>query len=189
MGVGLDTSPFAIEEARARVARSPGSDRIDLRLAGVEEVDRRPSHDLVICIGPGWETGGWSSLTAWTASLVAPGGHLLLADGAWRRAPTRTELRSLGMEIDTYPPTERVEGIVEEAGVDVVWSHRVTAEDWDAYGERYRDAMLSFMRASPGDPLVAHASQRAGPGWPMYELLHSLLDFVLVLGRPRSGET
>lgn len=187
LGVGVDTSPFAIEEARARAAKSSAAGRIELRLAGVEEIDRRPSHDLVLCIGPGWKTGGWSSLTAWTASLVAPGGHLLLADGAWRRQPTRSELRSLDMEIDAYPPTDRVEGIVQEAEVDVLWSHRVTAQDWEAYGKRYRDAMLSFVQASPDDPLVAHANQRAGPGWPMYELLHSLLDFVLVLGRTRTA--
>lgn len=187
LGLGVDASPFAIEEARARVARSPVADRIELRLADVGEVDEWPAHDLVLCVGPGWDAGGWSRLEDWTAAFVAPGGHLVLAEGAWRRQPTRTELRSLGMEIDTYPPTEQVEGIVAEAGVQVLWSHRVTGDDWDAYGVRYRNAMLSFVQASPDDPLASHLRERAGAGWAMYDLLHSLLDFVLVLGRSDEG--
>jgi cyclopropane fatty-acyl-phospholipid synthase-like methyltransferase len=186
-GVGVDASPFAIEEAHARVACSPAAKRIELRLADVEDIDRSAVHDLVICIGPGWDTGGWKRLTEWTARLVAPGGHLLLADGAWRRSPTTTELRALGMEMDAYPRTETVEGIVEEAGLHVLWSHTVAAEEWDAYGERYRDAMRSFVQSSPDDRLARVAAERSGPGWTTYELLHSLLDFVLVLGRPVPG--
>ena len=162
-GAGVDRSPFAIEEARARVARSRVGDRIELRLADVEEVDRWLAHDLVLCIGPGWDTGGWRRLTQSTAAVVAPGGHLLLAESAWRRSRTRTELRTLGMEMDTYPPTERVEAIVAEAGVHVLWSHRVDGEDWDAYGERYRNAMLSFVQSSPNDPLAPGRPRAIGP--------------------------
>lgn len=188
LGVGLDASLFAIEEARARIARSPVVDRIELRLADVAEVERWQAHDLVLCIGPGWDTGGWKELTDWTAALVTPGGHLLLAEGAWRRRPTRTELRALGIEMDAYPPTEEVERIVAKAGVHVLWSHRVGGEDWRAYGERYRNAMLSFVQASPDDPIAADVRERSGPGWATYNLLHSLLDFVLVLGRPDRAE-
>lgn len=183
-GVGIDASPFAIEEARARVARSGVGDRIELRLGDVNAVDRSPAHDLVLCIGPGWDHGGWHRLVEWTTAFVAPGGHLLVAEGAWRRDPTSTELRALGMTTDSYPLTDRVEGIVARAGVDVLWSHRVGADDWDAYGERYRSAMLSFVESSPDDPLAPVARERSGRGWAMYEVLHSLLDFVFVLGRP-----
>jgi SAM-dependent methyltransferase len=184
-GVGVDSSPFAIEEARARIARSPVG-RIELRLADVTRIDRLPVHDLVLCIGPGWDTGGWSMLTDWAAGFVAPDGHLLLGDAAWRRVPTTGELETLGMEMDAYPLTERVEAIVTEAGAQVLWSHRVTGADWDAYGERYRHAMLDFARSSPEDPIAAAARERSGSGWPTYELLHSVLDFVLVLGQPET---
>ena len=183
-GVGVDTSPFALEEARARIARSPVGDRIELRLADVNGMDRRAVHDLVLCIGPGWDTGGWSGLAAWASGFVAPGGHLLLGEGAWRRRPTTDELRTVGMELDAYPPSDAVEGIVEAAGVQVLWSHRVAGADWNAYGERYRAAMLDFLRSSPNDPIAAAARERSGSQWPTYDLLHSVLDFVLVLGRP-----
>ena len=188
-GVGVDASSFALEEARARNARSSVGNRIELRLGDVKRIDRRPAHDLALCIGPGWDTGGWSAMTAWTAGFVAPRGHLLVGEGAWRRVPTSGELRTLGMELGAYPPTAEVEGIVGRSGVQVLWSHRVTPEDWDAYGERYRDAMLDFARSSPRDPVAAAARERSGSGWRTYELLHSLLDFVLVLGRPDSVDS
>ncbi len=183
-GIGVDRSPFAQDEARARVGRSLAADRIELRLADVDEVDPRQAYDLVLCIGPGWGTGGWRSLTEWAAAFVAAAGHLLVADGAWRRRPTTGELRALGMEIDSYPPTERAEAIVAGAGVQVLWSHRVRSEDWGAYGQRYRDAMLAFVQSSPDDPLATAARERSARGWAMYELLHSRLDFAFVLGRP-----
>jgi SAM-dependent methyltransferase len=183
-GVGVDASPFALDEARARTARSSVGDRIELRLADAQQMDRRPAHDLVLCIGPGWDAGGWSELTGWTAGFVAPGGHLLLGQSSWRRVPTVDELRMLGMELGDYPPTEAVKAIVARAGVQVLWSHRASREDWDAYGERYRGAMAKFARSSPDDPIAAAARERSGEGWQMYELLHALLDFVLLLGKP-----
>lgn len=183
-GVGVDASPFALDEARARTARSSVGDRIELRLADAQQMDRRPAHDLVLCIGPGWDAGGWSELTGWTAGFVAAGGHLLLGQGSWRRVPTVDELRMLGMELGDYPPTDAVEAIVVRAGVEVLWSHRASREDWDAYGERYRGAMLKFARSSPDDPIAAAARDRSGEGWRTYELLHALLDFVLLLGKP-----
>jgi SAM-dependent methyltransferase len=183
-GVGVDASPFALEEARARIARSSVGDRIELRLADVEEIERRPEHDLVLCIGPGWDTGGWSGLAQLAARFVAPGGHLVLGEGAWRRRPTAGELRTLGMDAGAHPISQRVEEIVAKSGVQVLWSARASNEDWDAYGERYRTAMLDFVQSSPEDPLAAAARERSRNEWPTFELLHSTLDFVLVLGRP-----
>jgi SAM-dependent methyltransferase len=183
-GVGVDASPFALDEARARIARSSVGEHIELRLADAQQIDRRPAHGLVLCIGPGWDAGGWSELTSWTAGFVARGGHLLLGQGSWRRVPSGDELRMLGMELGDYPLTDAVEAIVARAGVEVLWSHRASREDWDAYGERYRGAMLEFARSSPDDPIAAAARERSGGGWRTYDLLHSLLDFVLVLGKP-----
>jgi SAM-dependent methyltransferase len=183
-GVGVDTSHFALDEARARIARSSAGDRIELRLADVTQIERRCEHDVVLCIGPGWDAGGWSSLAQWAAGFVALGGHVVLGEGAWRRRPTAGELRTLGTELDAYPKSQSVERIVGQYGVQVLWSGRATSEDWDAYGERYRSAMLDFARSTPDDPLAAAARERSGTEWPTFDLLHSILDFVLVLGRP-----
>ena len=138
----------------------------------------------MLCIGPGWDAGGWSTLAHWAAGFVAPGGHVVLGEAAWRRRPTTGELRTLGMDAEAYPISERVEGFVARSGVQVLWSGRARSDDWEAYGERYRTAMLDFVRSAPDDPLAAAARERSGTDWPTFELLHSILDFVLIFGRP-----
>lgn len=94
---------------------------------------------------------------------------------------------SLDMDIDAYPPTERVEGILADAGVRFAWSRRSNDADWAAYGDRYRAAMLSHVRVSIDDPLAPRLRARAGPGWGTYALLHTLLDFVVVVGHPNEA--
>lgn len=69
-GVGIDASPHAVEEAARRLDASPARHRIELRVADVHGLPRKPEFDLVICIGPGWDTGGWPELTRWAAGFL-----------------------------------------------------------------------------------------------------------------------
>jgi len=79
-GTGVDASPFALTEARRRLAGSPARDRIELRLADATAFEAR-DEDLVLCIGPGWKSGGWRALADWASGFVTPGGLLLLGEG------------------------------------------------------------------------------------------------------------
>jgi SAM-dependent methyltransferase len=185
-GVGIDASPHAVEEAARRLDASPARHRIELRLVDVHEVPRRPAFDLVICIGPGWDAGGWPELTRWTAGFVRSGGHLLVGEGAWRTKPSDGTLDRLQMSAADYLPSDQVPDAVRTAGVEPQWVHRSTPHEWQAYGDAYRGALRRFADVNPKDPMAAAALQRSGPGWPTFELLHETLDFVLVLGHPLS---
>ncbi|HUH17310.1 MAG TPA: class I SAM-dependent methyltransferase [Methylomirabilota bacterium] len=182
-GIGVDASPFAIEAARRRLAASPARDRIQLRLDDVTALGPDASQDLVICIGPGWDSGGWTSLTGWAARFATTHGHLLLAETAWRAHPPAEALARLGLTADAYILTADVRDAVAAAGVEVDWVHRSNDEEWAAYAGAYRGALRQFARDHPGDPLVPAVRDRAEAGWSQYELLHELLDFVLVLAR------
>jgi uncharacterized protein YdeI (YjbR/CyaY-like superfamily) len=52
-GAGIDTSPFALTEARRRLVGSAAHDRVDLQVADATELDPRGDQDLVLCIGRG----------------------------------------------------------------------------------------------------------------------------------------
>jgi SAM-dependent methyltransferase len=186
-GVGIDASPFAIDEARHRLHGSVADGRIELRRGDAREVPRRRDHHLVVCIGPGWDAGGWRAMTAWAAGFVAPGGRLLLGEGAWRRAPTEAELSRLGIGRGDYVATADVDGEVRAGSAEPDWTHRSTVTEWDDYASSYRRAMLDFAEANPEDRIVPRLEERAGPGWAEYELLHDLLDFVVVLARVADG--
>ncbi len=74
-------------------------------------------------------------------------------------------------------------------GVEPVWSRLASRDEWDAYGATYREALASFARDHPGDPIAPAAAERAGSGWAEFELLHEVLDFGLVIGRPVRAES
>jgi SAM-dependent methyltransferase len=180
-GVGIDSSPHALEEAHRRLAGHPEADRIELQLADVTAITPRAAFDLVLCIGPGWDHGGWEALTAWAVRHAAPGGSVLLAEGAWRAPPAAEDLDTVGLAVTDYVPTAAVPAAVRRGGADPVWHRVVDASEWDAYGRAYRAAMLAFLERSADDPLAPALRARAGPGWPVYERLHALLDYVIVL--------
>jgi len=180
-GTGIDASPFALTEARRRLSVSPARDRVDLRLGDATALDPRGDHDLVICIGPGWKSGGWRALVAWASGFVAPGGLLLLGEGAWRLDPPLEALARLEMRPEEYLPSAEVPAAVAATGASVIWTHRATADEWAAYAADYRAAMRAFARDHPDDPVTPALRERAEAGWADYETLHELLDFVLVL--------
>lgn len=180
-GTGVDASPFALTEARRRLAGSPARDRVDLRLADATALDPRRDHDLLLCIGPGWKSGGWAALAGWAAAFVVPGGLMLLGEGAWRVHPPAEALDRLGMGAEDYLPSSDVPGAVAATGASIIWSRRATADEWAAYADDYRAAIRTFARAYPEDAVTPALRERAEAGWADYETLHELLDFVVVL--------
>lgn len=184
-GIGVDTSPFAIEEARRRIATSPARERVALHLADATTWRPDGSHNLVICIGPGWDSGGWTALAIWASGHASAGGHLLLGEAAWRSDPPADALATLGIVADAYILATDVDQAVVVAGAEVEWSHWASRGEWAAYAEAYRTSMRQFVRDHPDDPITPAVRERAGSSWVQYELLHELLDFVIILARPR----
>lgn len=180
-GTGIDASPFAIAEARRRLAGSPARDRIELHLGDATTLDPRGDQDLVICIGPGWKSGGWRSLATWASRFSEPGGLLLLGEGAWRADPPRDAIARLGIAVEDYPSSDGVADAVAASGARVIWRRLATTEEWSAYAGDYRAAMRSFAREHADDPVTPGLLERAESGWADYETLHELLDFVIVL--------
>ena len=181
-GVGIDTSPEALAEAARRLATSPARERVELRADDATNQPRDGRAAVALCIGPGWATGGWAAMTGWVAGFVRPGGHFVLGEGAWAREPSTSELQRLGMTLDDYPATDEVEAAVRRHAVPL-WRHRSTAEEWETYAAGYRSSLSSFATEHPDHELAPAAAQRAGPGWATFELVHELLDFVIVIAR------
>lgn len=182
-GMGIDASPFALTEAERRLAASPARDRVELLAGDATRLEQSADQDLVICIGPGWKSGGWRALAGWASGFVKPGGLVLLGEGAWRGNPPPEALARLGMQSDDYLASPDVAAAVTGTGVSVIWSHLATADEWKAYAADYRAAMRSFARTHPDDPVTPALLERAEAGWVDYETLHGLLNFVIILAR------
>lgn len=186
-GQGVDSSAYAIEEARRRASASEARDRIELRVADVADLQPEGSFDVTMCLGPGWEAGGWPAFARWAAEFTRPGGHLLIGDLAWRGEPDPEALAWLDMTRDEYPLSHEVERIVRESSIEVMWTHRATDAEWQAYATSYRSALRRFASEEPDHPITPAIVERAEAGWARYEQLHALLDFVIVLGGSARG--
>lgn len=117
-GVGVDVSPFALAEARARAASRLASGSLVLREgAATEYVSISERCDLAVCIGATDVFGGYRQTLLALASLIQPEGHLIVGELFWKRPPNPEYLKALGATKDDYQSHAGNVAVVEEVGL------------------------------------------------------------------------
>jgi SAM-dependent methyltransferase len=140
-GVGVDSSPELIAEARAVATAGVSFVVGDLTAFAADE-----PFDLAAAVGAG-AGGGPVELLARLAALVSPGGLVLLGDGYWRREPDPPYLDALGATVDELPDLAGTVAAAEQLGLTPLYAVTASVEDFDRYewrwslnGERYAAA-------------------------------------------------
>jgi SAM-dependent methyltransferase len=128
LAMGVEPSPRSAALARERIAL--------VHQAPLAEIDPvEGAWDLVICIASSHAFGTWADALAGLRRLARPGGHGLVGEGFWRRAPSDEYLALLGARADELPDHD---GLLERAGA-VGWEvleERIASDaDWAAYEE------------------------------------------------------
>jgi SAM-dependent methyltransferase len=184
-GLGVDGAAVQVEEARRRAAARVPRAGLRFDVADAREL-RRGAYDLVACLGSMHAVGGDAGQLA---ALAGPGGHVLVGDGFWRRAPEAPYLEALGASADELPDLTGLVRAGEAAGLEPVYVAVTTDEEWDRYewtlianGARW----AAEHRQDPLAPEVAARARRArdrvlGPGG------RDTLGFALVLYRRPEG--
>jgi SAM-dependent methyltransferase len=131
-GLGVDTSPIVIEQARRRAAaRTRGA---DLEFAVRQGVEPEGSFAAACCLGSSHALGGLQSALERLAGWIAPGGAVLLGDGFWQREPDPAFLEALGgASPDELPSYEGLLRAGRTAGLEPVWVATSTQRDWEDY--------------------------------------------------------
>ena len=131
-GLGVDTSPVVIEQARRRAAaRAPGA---DLEFAVREGGEPEGTFAAACCLGSSHALGGLEPALERLAGWVAPGGAVLLADGYWQREPDPAFLEALGgASADELPSYEGLLRAGRATGLEPVWVATSTQRDWEDY--------------------------------------------------------
>jgi cyclopropane fatty-acyl-phospholipid synthase-like methyltransferase len=93
IGIGVDTSPYAIAQAARDLAALVGAGRLTLveRAFDPREYDAA-TFDLVVCIGSTHASGGYRNTLRTAKRLLNAGGMLLVGEGYWKRAPAAITL-------------------------------------------------------------------------------------------------
>lgn len=131
-GLGVDTSPVVIEQARRRAAaRAPGA---DLEFAVRQGGEPEGTFAAACCLGSSHALGGLAAALERLASWIGPDGAVLLADGFWQRPPDPAFLEALGgASPDELPSYEGLLRAGRAAGLEPVWVATSTQRDWEDY--------------------------------------------------------
>jgi SAM-dependent methyltransferase len=131
-GLGIDSSPIVIEEARRRAAaRAPAAD-LEFRAGDAATADGRFA--AACCLGSSHALGGRAAALERLAAWTEPGGAVLLADGFWQREPDPAFLEALGdASRDELPSYEGLLRAGRAAGLEPVWAATSTQRDWEDY--------------------------------------------------------
>jgi SAM-dependent methyltransferase len=131
-GLGVDTSPIVIEQARRRAAaRTRGA---DLEFAVRRGVEPEGTFAAACCLGSSHALGGLVPALERLAGWIAPGGAVLLGDGFWQREPDPAFLEELGgASPDELPSYEGLLRAGRTAGLEPVWVATSTQREWEEY--------------------------------------------------------
>jgi SAM-dependent methyltransferase len=160
--VGVDVSPYFMEDARRRCAeRVPDAEVTLLQMDGAAFAsDERERFDLSACIGASWIFGGHTGTLEALERLTAPGGWIIAGEPYWLREPPREYLEASGDQKESFGThVENVEA-GERLGLRLVHTLVSSKDDWDRYEGLQWYAAEEYARARPDDPDADEIAER-----------------------------
>lgn len=155
-GDGVDLSPFAVRDARARAdARVPGHALVfharDGRLFEFET----GAYDLAMCVGASWTFGGHGATLQALQRAVRPGGLIVVGEPHWRRAPSADFLAASGHELTSFGTHAGNVAAGTDLGMTLLYTLVSSEDDWDRYEGLQWRAAERYAQKHPDDPDAA----------------------------------
>jgi SAM-dependent methyltransferase len=152
-GDGVDLSPFAVRDARARAsARVPG------HALAIHEQDGRlfqfatGSYDLAMCIGASWTFGGYSETLLALRRAVRPGGLIVVGEPFWRDTPGADYLAASGLELSSFGTHATNAAAGTDLALAFLYALVSSEDDWDRYEGLQWRAAERYATEHPEDP-------------------------------------
>ncbi len=160
--VGVDTSPYCIRDARAKLAeRVPHADIILLEMDGAKyQPDAPESFDLTVCLGASWIFNGHKGTLAALHAMTKPGGLIAVGEPYWRQEPDPEYLEMAGYDRDLFGSYAQNVTIAQELGLHLLYTLDSNLDNWDTYESLQWYASENYALAHPDDPDVPELLQR-----------------------------
>ena len=152
-GFGVDINAAFLAEGRALAERHGVATSVTLMQIEASRLEVEPAaFALALCIGSTHALGGYPETLRALARLVRPGGHMLVGQGYWKRAPDEEYLVGLGATTDemTTHDGNIAAGIAE--GLDEAGAWTSGTDDWDRYEDLYARTVERYVAGHPEDP-------------------------------------
>jgi SAM-dependent methyltransferase len=156
-GLGVDDAEIQVAAARRRAQERVFYAGLEFLTADARSAELPGApFALSACLGSMHAAGdGLQDGLARLAALTKPGGHVLVADGYWRRPPDPAYLEALGATADELPDYAGLLKAGQDAGLDPVYATVTTEAEWDRYEWRLIFNGLRWADAHPDDPGAA----------------------------------
>jgi SAM-dependent methyltransferase len=151
--VGVDLSPYTIEDARRLVAeRLPQANVELIHRDGAEYDGPYASFDLVACLGASWIWKGHRGTLRALARWARPGGLVLVGEPFWLQDPADEYLEAEGMKRDSFGTHYDNVKTGIDLGLTPVYSAVSNHDEWDHYETLQWRAVERWSREHPDDP-------------------------------------
>ena len=156
-GLGIDISPYFLEEARQRQKkRAPFTDITFVQMDGAAfKPDTAQRFRLASCLGASWVFGGYKGTLSALAAMVEPGGWVISGEPYWLQDPSADYLTAIGCERDAFGTHLENAQAGEKAGLRLVYTVVSNQDDFDRYDCLQWYAADNYRSAYPDDPDVS----------------------------------
>ena len=151
-GIGIDKSPYCIEESRRQKENRVPDAQIEYLLMDGKDYDTEEKFDLTSCMGASWIWGGIRGTLKALRDLTKPGGLVVLGEPYWLKEPSEEYLKLEEMKREDYHSHRENVLIGDELGLTCANTMASDLEDWDAYEAPHWWAVSEYADTNPDDP-------------------------------------
>lgn len=156
-GVGIDKSPYCIDDASEKLRQRAPDARIRLLL--MDGADYEPesleSFNMAMCIGASWIYKGHRGTLRALKAMVRPGGFILVGEPYWIQEPSVEYLEAdVGLRREDFGSHHNNVVIGEEEGLIPLFTAASSQDDWDRYEALQWFAANEYVAEHPDDPDV-----------------------------------
>ena len=163
-GVGVDISPYFVEDAKQTLRdRVPGTQIQVLNMDGADYSPDRP-FDLAMCVGASWVYKGYRGTLHALKSMTRPGGLILVGEPFWLKEPDDAYLAAENLTRDMFSTHYGNVLAGEEEGLSTLYATVSSPDDWDRYEALQWYAAEKYAGDNPDDPDVPEILAGAARG-------------------------
>jgi len=151
-GVGVDKSPYFIEDCKAGKVKRAADANIEYLLMDGKDYEHSEPFDLACCMGASWIYGGIKGTLEALTEMTRPRGLIVLGEPYWLREPDEEYLRLEDIKRDDFHSHRENVLIGEKCGITCVYTLVSDHMDWDEYETPHWWAVSEYADTHPNDP-------------------------------------
>jgi len=151
-GIGIDKSPYSIDECRRRKQVKAPEAEIRFLLMDGKDFEPDEPFDLACCLGASWIWNGIRGTLEALKHMTYPGGLIVLGEPYWKQEPSDEYLELMKVNRNSFHTHYENVLMGEDLDLTCVYTLPSDHEDWDFYETLHWWAVSEYADNNPDDP-------------------------------------